>query len=39
MKCAVGFCGHCQYGPTFVCKNGPVYPFSEMKSWLAQWEI
>jgi NAD(P)H-flavin reductase len=25
MKCALGFCGHCQLGPTFVCKDGPVY--------------
>ena len=24
MKCAIGFCGHCQFGPTFVCKDGPV---------------
>ncbi|UCH24985.1 MAG: FAD/NAD(P)-binding protein [Trueperaceae bacterium] len=28
MKCAVGFCGHCQFGPHFVCKDGPVFPFS-----------
>ena len=26
MKCAVGLCGHCQFGPTFVCKDGPVSP-------------
>jgi NAD(P)H-flavin reductase len=25
MKCAVGFCGHCQFGPTFICKDGPVF--------------
>ena len=24
MKCAVGHCGHCQFGPLFVCKDGPV---------------
>jgi NAD(P)H-flavin reductase len=24
MKCAVGLCGHCQFGPAFVCKDGPV---------------
>ena len=24
MKCAIGLCGHCQFGPTFVCKDGPV---------------
>lgn len=33
MKCAVGFCGHCQYGPTFVCKDGPVYRFDTIE-WL-----
>lgn len=25
MKCAVGTCGHCQLGPAFVCKDGPVF--------------
>jgi NAD(P)H-flavin reductase len=30
MKCAVGFCGHCQYGPTFVCKDGPVFRFDRI---------
>jgi NAD(P)H-flavin reductase len=25
MKCAVGFCGHCQLGSEFVCKDGPVF--------------
>jgi NAD(P)H-flavin reductase len=24
MKCAIGFCGHCQYGPSFLCKDGAV---------------
>jgi NAD(P)H-flavin reductase len=27
MKCAVGFCGHCQYGPYFICKDGPVFRY------------
>lgn len=31
MKCAVGFCGHCQYGPTFICKDGPVFPYSRIR--------
>ena len=31
MKCAIGFCGHCQYGPTFVCKDGPVYDFATIE--------
>jgi NAD(P)H-flavin reductase len=25
MKCAVGWCGHCQLGPEFVCKDGPIF--------------
>lgn len=25
MKCAIGLCGHCQFGPAFVCKDGPVF--------------
>lgn len=25
MRCGVGLCGHCQIGPRFVCKEGPVY--------------
>jgi NAD(P)H-flavin reductase len=24
MQCAVGLCGHCQLGPAFVCREGPV---------------
>jgi NAD(P)H-flavin reductase len=27
MKCAIGLCGHCQFGPTFICKDGPVMQF------------
>jgi len=28
MKCGVGFCGHCQFGPDFICKDGPSSPTS-----------
>ena len=31
MKCAVGFCGHCQYGPTFICKDGPVFRYDKIE--------
>ena len=27
MKCAIGLCGHCQFGPAFVCNDGPVFRF------------
>jgi NAD(P)H-flavin reductase len=39
MKCAVGFCGHCQFGPKFICKDGPVFHYNEIKEWLAKREI
>lgn len=31
MKCAIGLCGRCQYGPYFICKDGPVFPFSHVE--------
>jgi NAD(P)H-flavin reductase len=39
MKCAVGFCGHCQFGPYFICKDGPVFPYSKIRSLLEKHEI
>jgi len=29
MSCAMGFCGHCQIGPYFVCKDGPVFNYRQ----------
>lgn len=34
MKCGVGFCGHCQLGPHFVCKDGPVFPYDRLERLL-----
>jgi NAD(P)H-flavin reductase len=31
MKCAVGHCGHCQLGPEFVCRDGPVFSYERMR--------
>jgi len=39
MKCAVGFCGHCQFGPVFVCKDGPVFSNDRLRHILALKEI
>lgn len=39
MKCGVGFCGHCQHGPNFVCRDGPVFPFSKVRDLLGQREV
>jgi len=30
MNCAVGFCGHCQLGPEFLCKDGPVLRYDRV---------
>lgn len=35
MKCAVGFCGHCQYGPTFLCKEGPVLSYQKVEPFFS----
>lgn len=32
MRCGQGACGHCQQGPYFICKDGPVFPFSALES-------
>lgn len=32
MECAVGHCGHCQYGGLFVCKDGPVFAYPVIKN-------
>jgi NAD(P)H-flavin reductase len=39
MKCAVGLCGHCQFGPTFICKDGPVMRYDRIAEILAVAEI
>jgi NAD(P)H-flavin reductase len=39
MKCAVGFCGHCQYGPLFICKDGPVFPYEQLRPLLEKYEL
>lgn len=39
MRCAVGHCGHCQWGPAFVCRDGPVFRWSEARRWFAVREL
>ena len=36
MKCAVGFCGHCQFGPTFICRQGPVLNFAAIEPFFGK---
>lgn len=39
MKCAIGFCGHCQFGPHFVCKDGPVFCYDRIQAVFGKREI
>ena len=39
MKCGIGFCGHCQYGPHFICKDGPIFPYAKVRPWLGKYEL
>lgn len=39
MKCATGVCGHCQFGPVFICKDGPVFRYDRVEPILAKREV
>jgi NAD(P)H-flavin reductase len=35
MICAARLCGLCQFGPEFVCRDGPVFPYDRIARFLA----
>ena len=39
MKCAIGHCGHCQLGPTFICRDGPVFTYARLEPLLKVKEL
>ena len=39
MKCGIGFCGHCQYGPNYICKDGPIFSYNEVRPWFGKYEL
>ncbi len=39
MKCAIGLCGHCQFGSEFICRDGPVFRYDRIEFWLNQREL
>ena len=39
MRCGVGLCGHCQLGPTLICRDGPVYSHAQLAPWLEVREL
>jgi len=34
MQCAIGQCGHCQFGGSFVCRDGPVFAYPQVSDLL-----
>jgi len=36
MECGIGLCGHCQLGPYFLCKDGPVMRYDLVAPWLGK---
>ncbi|MFH1101357.1 MAG: FAD/NAD(P)-binding protein [Methanobacteriota archaeon] len=34
MKCGIGKCGHCQIGSKYVCKDGPVFNYADVKPFI-----
>jgi len=39
MQCGVGRCGHCQYGPKFVCKDGPIFSYGSVRDLFGKEEV
>jgi NAD(P)H-flavin reductase len=38
MSCGLGKCGHCMMGEFFVCKDGPVFTYNEIKNTPNIWD-
>lgn len=36
MECGIGLCGHCQMGPYFLCKDGPVMRYDRVEQWFGR---
>lgn len=39
MQCATALCGHCQFGPFLICRDGPVLSYQRLARWLARREL
>jgi NAD(P)H-flavin reductase len=39
MKCGIGLCGHCQFGPMLVCRDGPVVTYDAVADLVAIKEL
>ena len=38
MSCGVGKCGHCMMGKYYVCKDGPVFTYEQVKGHPEIWD-
>ncbi|MHC4460544.1 MAG: FAD/NAD(P)-binding protein [Planctomycetota bacterium] len=38
MSCGIGKCGHCMLGKYYVCKDGPVFTYEQMKDYRDIWD-
>ncbi|MBN1788244.1 MAG: FAD/NAD(P)-binding protein [Sedimentisphaerales bacterium] len=38
MSCGIGMCGHCMIGKYYVCKDGPVFTYDQIKDYPKIWE-
>ncbi len=38
MSCGVGKCGHCMIGKYYVCKDGPVFTYDQIKQYPDMWD-
>ena len=34
MSCGIGKCGHCQIGTKYVCKDGPIFNYADIKPFI-----
>jgi len=38
MSCGIGKCGHCMLGKYYVCKDGPVFTYEQIKQYPDIWD-
>ena len=38
MSCGIGKCGHCMIGKYYVCKDGPVFAYEQIKDYPNIWD-
>jgi NAD(P)H-flavin reductase len=39
MNCGMGICGHCFFGPKFVCRDGAVFKYTEVEDFMGVREV